>query len=369
MSSGFITNYIQQSDGTFDGTLNTLDPSGNTTTIHLSNVDLIKNEWCFSSPNNIDQILVMTNDSKYIYVPSTSFMISQNSNTLYKSLINICISLYEIRLTDNNSNVNAIDASISVPISNNLPKSLKNAAQLAMYMYLYFFINNGIGSYIATNKISTMFKNKTFTLDQNDPNYNTWNKLPADTNLSAIIKQIFLMYAICMNYKNYMHILDFSGTLSTNLTDSNWQYVGNFFKTIYDLYFFDASNFCINLTGNIEHITSISSPSSSPSTSIFSFSSPSSTILYIPECVDCRTVSLNANTNINTKSLCTKPSVNADITYTPAQITEMNDTFLSTTCLIIIILIIIAVLYWYFNRNNESNINESSVNKNDYYYI
>jgi hypothetical protein len=369
MSSGFITDYIQQSNGTFDGILNTLDPSGNTTSIQFDNVNLIKNDWCFISPNNIDQILVMTNDSKYIYVPSIPFMISQNSTTLYKSLINICINLYQIRLTDNNNNVNAIDATISVPISNNLPKSLKNAAQLAMYMYLYFFINNGIGSYIATNQISSMFKNQTFTLDQNDPNYNTWNKLPSDTNLSITNKQIFLMYAICMNYKNYRNILDYSGTLSTNLIDSNWQYVGNFFKTIYDLYSFDASNFCINLTGNIEHITDIlslsSSPSSSPSTSIFSFSSPSSTSLYIPECVDCRTVSLNANTNINTqKSLCIKPSVTVNVTYTPAQITEMNNTFLSTSCILIIILIIIIVLYWYFNRNSEY-----SINKNDYYYV
>jgi len=209
-----------------------------------------------------------------------------------------------------------------------------------------------------------MFQNQTFTLDQNDPNYNTWNKLPTNTNSLIIIKQMFLMYAICMNYKNYMNILDPSGTSSTNLIDSNWQYVGNFFKTIYDLYSFNASNFCINLTGNTEHISKVLSSSLSPSTSIFSFSSPSSTSLYIPECVDCRTVSLNANTNINTqKSLCTKPSVNT-ITYTPAQITEMNNTFLYTIFILIVILIIIATSYWFFNTNNES-----SVNKNDYYYI
>ena len=89
MSSGYITNYIQQSDGTFDCTLNTLDSSENQTSIHLYSVDLIKNEWCLTSLNNLDQILIMTNDSKYIYVPSIPFMTSQTNKTLYLSLIHI----------------------------------------------------------------------------------------------------------------------------------------------------------------------------------------------------------------------------------------------------------------------------------------
>ena len=347
MSSGFITNYIQQSDGTFNGILNTLDPSGNTTLIPLDYVNLIKNDWCFSSPNNIDQILVMTNDSKYIYVPSIPFIISKNNNTLYKTLITICIDFYELGILTPSSSVTTLGTGIPVALPSNYPKTLKNAAQLAMYMYLYFFINNGIGSYIATNKISAMFKDQTFTLDKNDPNYNTWNQLSSNTNSSIIIKQMFLIYAICMNYKNYMHILDSSGTLSTNLNDSNWQYVGNFFKTIYDLYSFDASNFCINLTSNMEHVTGILSPSSapsaSPSSAPFSFSSPASTLsLYIPECVDCRTVSLNANTNINaSKSLCNPPPANTTLIYTPEEVQQMNTTFSSTMCILIIILIII----------------------------
>ena len=368
MSSGFITNYIQQSDGTFNGILNTLDPSGNTTSIQFDNVNLIKNDWCFISPNNIDQILVMTNDSKYIYVPSIPFIMSKNNNTLYKSLITICIDFYELGILTPSSSVTTLGTGIPVTLPSNSPKTLKNAAQLAMYMYLYFFINNGIGSYIATNKISAMFKDQKFTLDKNDPNYNTWNQLPSNTNLSIIIKQMFLMYAICMNYKNYTHILDSSGTLSTNLNDSNWEYIGNFFKTIYDLYSFDASNFCINLTGNTEHITRIlsSSLSSSPSSTSFSFSSPASTLsLYIPECVDCRTVSLNANTNINaSKSLCNLPSITTLI-YTPEEVQQMNTTFSSSMCILIIILIIIGLISWYFNRNNESSINRN----NNYYYI
>ena len=96
MSSGFITNYIQQSDGTFNGILNTLDPSGNTTLMPLDYINLIKNDWCFISPNNIDQILVMTNDSKYIYVPSIPFIMSKNNNPLYKSFITMCIAFSEL---------------------------------------------------------------------------------------------------------------------------------------------------------------------------------------------------------------------------------------------------------------------------------
>lgn len=369
MSSGFITNYIQQSDGTFDCTLNTLDLSGNTTSIYLSNINLIKNDWCLSSTNNIDQILVMTNDSKYIYVPSIPFMISKYNNTLYKTLITLCTDLYIIGNSSSKTSVTAIGTGIPV----GLPKTLKNAAQLAMYIYIYFFINNGIGSYTSTSKIASLFQNQTFTLDKNDPNYNKWNELPNDTDLSIIIKQMFLMYAICMNYKNYMYMIDSSGVLSTNLNESNWQYVGNFFKTIYELYSYDTSNFCINLTGNIEHIIEILSPSSSPSSfpssSPFSFnsSSPSSSLLlYIPECVDCRIVSLNANTNINTpNSLCNPPSISTTLTYTPEEIQQMNTTFSSTICILIIILIIITLITWYFNRNNIS----STKTNNNYYYI
>ena len=364
MSSGFITNYIQQSDGTFDCTLNTLDASDNTTSIYLSSVDLIKNEWCLTSPNNIDQILVMTNDSKYIYVPSTPFIESQNSNTLYKTLIVICINFYMNGISSPSSSLPIIGAGIPYVIPTNYSKTLKNAAQLAMYMYLYFFINNGISSYLSTNKIALMLKYQTITLKENDPNYNTWNQLSNEPNKS-LIKQIYLRYAICMNYKNYMSTIDSDGTMSTNLNDSNWQYIGNFFKTIYDLYSYDASNFCINLTGNIDYITAILSPSPSPSastcTSPFSFNSPSTippNTLYIPECVDCRTVSLNANSNINSlKSLCNAPSItiNNVITYTPAEAEQMNTTFSSSMCILIIILIIICLIAWYFNRNNESS--------------
>lgn len=153
-----------------------------------------------------------------------------------------------------------------------------------------------------------------------------------------------------MNYKKYINILDPDSTLSINLTESNWKYAGNFFNTVYQLYFYDASNFCVNLSADINYITGISSPSSS---------------LYIPEDVDCRITQLNSSTNINTtNSLCIKPSVTVNVTYTPAQITEMNNTFLYTSGILIIILIIIVVLYWYFNRNSES-----SINKNDYYYV
>jgi hypothetical protein len=353
MSSGFITNYSQESDGTFKGILNTLDSSSNTTTIYLSSVDLIKNDWCLTSPNNIDQILIMTNDSKYIYVPSVPF-IKSDITTLYESLIDFCIQLYEIGLsTPSSSDIITNGTGIPIPSPNNLPKSLKSASQLALYIYIYFFINNGIDSYTSMNKIISIFDNKSLTLNTNDPNYDEWDKLPSSTPIQTICKILFLIYATCMNYKSYIYILDPNNTLSINLTDSNWKYVGNFFYTIYQLYSYDASNFCVNLTGDIKYITELSSPSSS---------------LYIPECVDCRTTPLNSSTNINTpNSLCIKPSMKIDttITYTPAQIATMNNTFLSTSCILIIILIIIAALYWYFNKNNESTIKRN----NDYFYI
>ena len=368
MSSGYITNYIQQSDGTFDCTLNTLDSSENQTSIHLYSVDLIKNEWCLTSLNNLDQILIMTNDSKYIYVPSIPFMTSQTNKTLYNTLITLCIDFYMIELSTPSSYITTLGTGIPVPNSNNNLKTLKNAAQLAMYIYIYFFINYGIGSYTSTNKIADIFQNQTLTLNSNDPYYNTWNQLASDTKQNVIIKQIFLVYAICMNHKNYMNILDPNSTLSINVTDSDWNYFGNFFKTIYQLYSYDASNFCVNLTGNINHISNIlSTPSSSPSSTPFHFSSPSSTAtLYIPECVDCRVISLNATSNINTNSLCNKPSItiNTEIIYTPEEVHQMNNKFLFTMCILIIILIIIAVIYWYFNRNNES-----IVKNNNYYYI
>jgi hypothetical protein len=352
MSSGFITNYSQESDGTFKGILNTLDPSGNKTAIYLSSVNLIKNEWCLTSSNNIDQILIMTNDSKYIYVPSVPFMISEKI-TLYESLIDICIQLYQIGLsTPSSSEIITNGTGIPIPSPNNLPKSLKSASQLALYIYLYFFINNGIDSYTSTNKIISMFDNKTLILNTNDPNYDEWDKLPTSTPIQIIRKILFLIYATCMNHNSYISILDPNSTLSISLTDSNWKYVGNFFYTIYQLHSYDASNFCVNLTGDINRITELSSPSSS---------------LYIPECVDCRTTPLNSSININTpNSLCIKPSITLDaIIYTPAQIDAMNNTFSCTTCIIIIILIIIAVLYWFFNRNNEA----STKTNNDYFYI
>jgi len=371
MSSGFITSYIQQSDGTFDGLLNTFDSSGNKTTINLTNVNLIINNWCLTSLNNIDQLLIMTNDSKYIYIPSIPFMMSDTSNTLYKSLINVCIDLYQIRVTDN-SILNAFDTSISTPVANNLPKSLKNAAQLAIYMYIYFFINNGIGSYLAISNISSMFKNNTLTdLNTDDPNYNTWNQLPSDNNLSSLLKRIYFIYAMSINYKSYFQ----NETLPINVKDSDWKYFGNFFKTIYDLYSFDASNFCINLSGNINYISNVlsNSPSSSPASTPFPFSSPTSTSteLYLPECIDCRFISINATPNINAlHSLCNAPtpsktvSLTTLITYTPAQVQDMNSNFSTFTLIFLIILIIIAVLYWYFNRNNQSNNTE-----NKYYYV
>jgi hypothetical protein len=356
MSSGFITNYIQQSNGTFDGTLNTLDSSGNTTTIYLSNVNLIINNWCLISPNNIDQILIMTNDNKYIYVPSIPFIMSNKSNTFYTAIISLCIDYYIIKLSTPSTSVITFGADIGIPPQNNSLKTLKNSAQLAMYIYIYFFINNGIESFTAANNIMTILDKSTITsLNKDDPNYSTWIKLRNDTKYERFINQLFLIYAICMNSKTYIRILDPYDSLPVNITDSNWKYVANFIKTIYQMYSYDASNFCINLSANSTYITNKNSLS------------PSST-LYIPESIDCRTISLNATDNINSPiSLCNKTSINTKITYTPAQVASMNNNFLglASSCSVLIILIIIGLIIWYFSTK-DSNIKKSG---NDYYYI
>jgi hypothetical protein len=208
----------------------------------------------------------------------------------------------------------------------------------------------------------SMLDNKSLILNTDDPNYDEWDKLPTSTPIQMICKILFLIYAACMNYKSYTYIFDPNSTLSMGLTDSNWKYVGNFYYTIYQLYSYDSSNFCVNLTGDI---TELSSPSSS---------SPSSS-LYIPECVDCRITPLNSSTNINTpNSLCIKSSIKIGTTtiictppknVPPLQNVIMNYIFLCTMCVLITILIIIAVLYWYFNKNNESSIKTN----NDYFYI
>ena len=72
---GYISGYTLNSEGMLSGSLNTLDDSNKSSTISLPSVPgmAIENVWGITSPNKNEQLLVMTNDSKYIYTSSYLF--------------------------------------------------------------------------------------------------------------------------------------------------------------------------------------------------------------------------------------------------------------------------------------------------------
>ena len=69
---GYISGYTLNSEGVLSGSLNTLDDSNKSSTISLPGTvgAAFENVWGITSPNKNEQLLVMTNDSKYIYTHS-----------------------------------------------------------------------------------------------------------------------------------------------------------------------------------------------------------------------------------------------------------------------------------------------------------
>ena len=101
-SRGYISSgYILNSDGSVNGTLNTLDSSNKTSTIILDKYSsLFNNVWGITSPNTNNQILVMTSDSKYIirqsYLITLIRAFSQYNSSDLSTNQNLYIALYFI---------------------------------------------------------------------------------------------------------------------------------------------------------------------------------------------------------------------------------------------------------------------------------
>jgi hypothetical protein len=252
---GYISGYTLNSEGLLSGSLNTLDDSNKSSTISLSSTlgTTIENVWGITSPNKNDQLLVMTNDSKYIYISSYLF-----------GLIAIIFANY------------------LPPEKDKLPQY---TTQSIVYIGLYFILTYNFGSTIPFIKIIEMIlpftnaltdKSKepviypqapiqtlsstasptntpSYTPSYNDE-YNTWDKLGSSQPMDKLIKDSYLFYTVCsdiaVNGKLSQYYSKFDDTIITanKILPTDWTYAANFFYTIYTFGNNKQLNFCITTT-------------------------------------------------------------------------------------------------------------------------
>ena len=253
---GYISGYILNSEGILSGSLNTLDDSKKSSTVSLSSSPgmVIENVWGITSPNKNEQLLVMTNDSKYIYT----------SSYLFGLIITILLTY--------------------VPAKDN---AFSFSYQTVIYIGLYFILTYNFGSTVPFIKIMEMIlpftaaltnkskdpviyaKNPIETLSStasptNTPSYtpsyndeyNTWDKLGSSQPMDKLIKDSYLFYTVCSDIavngklSQYYTKLDPNDTIITanKILPNDWTYAANFFYTIYTFGNNKQLNFCITTT-------------------------------------------------------------------------------------------------------------------------
>jgi hypothetical protein len=244
---GYISSgYILNSDGTFNGSLNTIDSSNKTSIITLDSPIIFQNVWGITSPNQNDQILVMTSDSKYISIESylialiiAIFNNTRNNTDLTYIQTCIYIALYII-LTYGFSPSNPFIAIIEMiyPPTKNIRTGEVDMSPPPI---------NSLSNTASTTSTPS------YTSSYND-NYSTWNKLGSSTPMDKLVKDSYLFYVVCtdiaVNGKLSQYYSKFNDTIITtnDIKSSDWKYAANFFYTLYKLAANQQETFCITPT-------------------------------------------------------------------------------------------------------------------------
>jgi hypothetical protein len=243
---GYISGYNLKSDGSFSGTNNSLDSTGKNTNIPVnSSAFLFENVWGITSPNQNDQILVMTNDGKYISVNSYLLLATDKIYTDYFGILTnglsqsmLYISLYFILVFGFYGN------------------SAKTSTQFVAILQMLI-----PSTALVTNPKANVTPRPVFDLDplspSSTPSYvsqiTTLNKLGYSQILDRLIKDVYLYYIVCTDLaangskSSYYKVLDPNGTIisDNNIQSSDWTYAANYLYTIYTLAPNLQSNFCI----------------------------------------------------------------------------------------------------------------------------
>jgi hypothetical protein len=244
---GYISGYNFKSDGSFSGTNNSLDSSGKNTNIYINiGVFLFENVWGIKSPNQNDQILVMTNDDAYISYNSYIISATNRIFTDYFALISpemgqitLYLSLYFIL--------------VHGFYGNSAKTSLQFIAILQMFIPT---------TALVTNPKANVAQRPVFTLNNlsptSTPSYTsqitTLNKLGSSQAIDRLIRDCYYYYIVCTDLaendskSSYYNVLDPRKTIisDNNIKSSDWKYAANYFYTIYILAPITQPKFCFN---------------------------------------------------------------------------------------------------------------------------
>jgi len=227
---GYITNYTFDSTGNLNGTLNTFNNQANNTTTPVSG-SVIKNVWGIVSPNNNDQILIMTSDSQYIFLNNTN-------NNIYSLIIFMSMAFFNFNILSD--------------IPPNTPPSIHNLNHI--YVSLYFIMKYGfnVGGGYFNFILTPVLSKKVTSLSTSDPNYIASNQIS-----NPILKNLFIFYTvytdIAKNGSNssYYKLLNNNPLSLASFKSSDFQYAADYFNTLYSLYNKVPSNFCLNISGTL----------------------------------------------------------------------------------------------------------------------
>lgn len=243
---GNISGYNLKDDGTFSGTLNSLDSTGKYTNIPINmSFFLFKNVWGITSPNQNDQVLVMTNDSAYISLNSYILLATNRIYSDYFGGLTIglsqsimYISLYFILVFGFYGN------------------SAKTSSQFIAILQM-LIPSTALVINPAANVTSRPIINLDSLSPTSTPSYvsqiTTLNKLGSSQSSDKLIRDLYLYYIVCTDLaangskSSYYNILDPTQTIisANNIKSSDWTYAANYLYTIYTLAPNLQPNFCI----------------------------------------------------------------------------------------------------------------------------
>jgi len=207
-SMGYVSIYTPNTaadskQNLFTCTLNTLDAvSGNPTTMSINAVG-IKNEYDLVSPNNNAQMLIMSQDSKYIFLnndtPNAVFGAGNKFTIYYPYLFIYALKQYHTKIPLYTLYLpTALVATLASSGNNDaLNKILENAEQADVIKY---------------------------------------NTMPSSTADDKNKKLLYLLYIF---------------TKQTGIQNPEYNNVAYFAKSLYDLYSSDLSNYCYNIQGTL----------------------------------------------------------------------------------------------------------------------
>jgi hypothetical protein len=246
LSIGYISSgYKLNSDGSINGTLNTLDYRNKISTMTIFNYGpLFKNVWGITSPNINNQLLVMTSDSKYISMKSYLMVLIDALSTgftMFDKTI-FYIVLYFI-LTYGFSPSDPF-----IAITQMIDPGTKYYTDATDQLQKPRPIKSNDLSSTASPTLTP-----SYTSSYNDQ-YSTWDKLGESQPIDGFIKDSYLFYVVCndiaVNDKLSQYYSKFDNTIITakNIKSNDWKYAANFYYTLYKFGSNQQETFCVTPT-------------------------------------------------------------------------------------------------------------------------